>query len=67
MKREKMLDNLMAQLVKMSIKDRATCLTVLGRIKTENQYHQMMKYLQQEKNLTKMQIVNKAIEITKNM
>ena len=66
MKREEMLDNLMNQLIKINITDRATCLTILARIKNEKQYRQMMIFLTKTKNLTEEQATNKAIEISKN-
>ena len=66
MNQRKMMDNLMQLLIKNNITDKATCLLVMGRIKTQEQYQQMMNYLTQEKNLTEEQVTNKAIEISKN-
>ena len=66
MENKEMWSNLMQQLLKINIRDKATCLLVMGRIKTQEQYQQMMNYLTQNKNLTEEQITNKAIEISKN-
>ena len=66
MENKEMWSNLMQQLLKINIRDKATCLLVMGRIKTQEQYQQMMKYLSQNKNLTEEQITNKAKEISKN-
>ena len=63
---EEMWKNLVQQLFKINITDKATCLLVMGRIKTQEQYQQMMDYLTQNKNLTEAEVTNKAIEISEN-
>ena len=59
-------ENLIKQMKKLGITDKATCLLVMGRIKTTKQYQQMMDYLTKQKNLTKAMITDKAIAISKN-
>lgn len=64
--KKEMLDKIMKQLINLNITDKATCLTVLGRIKTKKQYKQMMNYLKTIKNPSEEMITNKAIEISKS-